>query len=540
MKLVTQILILALTPLLIVLGHNLYQSFYLKQTLESQLSNSLDEAGKVSLEYLLRQQTLAKQVGELLVSSPTAVEALHVRDSVALHELGAQIVQAGLIDSVVFIDSNGYIAARSDSMYHFNDTIQNQPIWIEAKKNQPFIGIINFDLRAQITVLLPIFRYQTDLTGYVLVSHFLDKEFMKVLHQGEVKALLNTDANWLPSKYTHHRLIEPNLTTLNGEKYSLHVWQDSSLELDFIKSLFMNQNLIIAIMMVLFLGLIIWVANGITRPLRELGAKLGAFAKGELTLHELTHALSPKRQGKSEVSALIDGVLAALRNLALAHQSFESSKEHASQSEARARALIEETLSKLRVPLLCIELHHDVENRSPQTIEALRVMHAIVDNMQTKLDSNNTSIKKACVVEILEEKINLSAKEYNIDLHVKGIDKLPEILYIDQERWSEFFDVLWNYLRDFLAAKAQIQMEWKYNNQTLRVQIISPTHAKALHLLAQASKEDVLNLDAIVRLHVSMFVYLGAKFETIEDGIQILTPLTKTATIKATQNQSPL
>ena len=540
MKLVTQILILALTPLAIVLGHNFYQSFYLKRTLESHLSNTLSQGAQVSLEYLSRQRTLARQVGHVLATSPRAIEALQVRDSVALHELGAQIVSAGLIDSVVFIDANGYVAARSNEMYHFNDSIQSHPLWSYAAKNKGFEGVIELDSKPQMGVFLPVIRFQTNLIGYVLVTHYLDDAFMDTLHRGDLKALLNTDSQWRPSVYTHYCPIDPALPTLDDKKYTLHVWQNSQTQLSFIERFYWNQNLAIGIMMGLFLGLIIWIAKGITKPLRELGLNLDAFAKGDLTLHGLSHALSPKRKGKNEVAVLIEGVLATLRTLALAHQSFELSKEQASQSEAKAKALVEDTLNQLRVPLLSLELHHDVDNRSPQTTEALRVMHAIVDNMQIKLSSNNSVDSKACIIELLEEEITKSAKMHGVDLHVRGIDKLPEILHIDQMRWIEFFDVTWGFLSGFLAQKPQVRIEWKYHNQTLCLDINSPTHIKALHLMAGSSWGENANIDAIVRLHVGMFVYLGAKFETTDTGIQIIFPSVKTATIKASPRQSPL
>jgi hypothetical protein len=494
----------------------------------------------VSLEHLNRQRTLAGQVGQVLASSPRTIEALQMRDTVTLHELGAQIVDAGLIDTVVFIDANGYVAARSKEMYHFNDTIQSHPLWLKITKDGEFEGVVNFDSKAQIGVVLPIVRFQTNIVGYVFVAHYLDEAFMESLHSGDAKALLNANSQWLPDKYTHYLPIDSLLPTLNDERYTLHVWQDAQVQLGFIGRFYRDQNIVIGLMMGIFLGLIIWVARGITRPLRELGSKLGEFAKGELTLHGLSHALSPKRQGKSEVAILVEGVLVTLRTLALAHQSFESSKEHASQSEARAKALVEETLNQLRLPLLSLELHHDVQNRSPQTVEALRVMHAIVDNMQTKLNLSSNNDIKACVIEVLAELIAKSAQNHGVDLRVKGIDKLPEILYIDQVRWSEFFDVVWEFLSGFLALKPQVQMEWKYYNQTLYLEIDSPTHIKALSLIAQSLHNDTLHLDAIVRLHVGMLAYAGAKFEVTTTGMQIIVPLVKTATIKASPRQSHL
>jgi len=540
MKLVTQILILSITPLILVFGYNFYQSYRLKQTLESHIENTLKSEASVSMEHLLRQRTLARQIGKVLATSQVAIEALNMRDSVALHELGSRVVDSGLVDSVVFIDTNKYVAARSDELYHFNDPTQSHPLWDKVERERNFEGFIIFDGKSQLGVIVPIVRFQTNLVGYVLVTHFLDEAFMKSLNSGSAKAFLSPNEQWLPKVFTHHHFINLDIPSLSAKKYALHVWKDAKIEKSFIEGFYKEQNFIITIVMILFFALILWVANGITKPLRDLGLRLGEFADGKLTLHGLTHVLLAKKRGKSEISVLIEGVLVTLRTLALTHKSFESSKERALKSGEKTKKIIEETLGQLRTPLLALELHCEEKNQDTKTKEALHVMRTIIDKAQNRLYSNDTITSEACVMQVLIESIATSAKKQNVDLHIKGIDTLPEIVYLDEIRWGEFFEFMWVYLKDFLPTKPHVFMEWTYQDGSLNIAIDSPTHTRALHLLVTPTNEELGSLDASTYLHMRMLMYAGVHFNPTNSGILIYLPLIKTATIKAKTNQSPL
>lgn len=327
MKIRTQILFITLIPLIAVLATNYYQASKFEELLKSKLNTQID-ATKKRLLFNLRTNILnTKKISQLLSKNYEIVRAIETRDSDLLFNTSKFYIDSKLISNIIFIDKNHNIISRGNDEYKFNDSAKALLNDTSVTNKKIFTGLFDFDKKYQYGTITPIYKFDVEIIGYVLVSHIIDKSFLNSLVEQKEYLLFDINESKidnievlddLGSDLNEYSLININFDLNLGksiENQGIIVFKDFTEEKQFIKDSKRKQNFLIFIMLIVLPLTIIFLVRKILEPLQNFNSYIQKFSNEDITLKTLILNLKKPLNTNKEISQINDSVLMALQTL---------------------------------------------------------------------------------------------------------------------------------------------------------------------------------------------------------------------------------
>ncbi len=176
MRLLPQILLLVLVPLLAAVGLSVYQMNVLLTRLDRTIQNELLRKVENVQKELERARIHAQQVAAILATSQEIVQAMTIKDQDLLHQRAHLFLALG-IDEITFVDQKGYVIARGHDEFRFGDRLSTLFDRMLSHP-EPITSLFTEDEKSYFLVAQGIKRVQERI-GTLLIGIELDRDFLE-------------------------------------------------------------------------------------------------------------------------------------------------------------------------------------------------------------------------------------------------------------------------------------------------------------------------------------------------------------------------
>ncbi len=467
MKILYQILPISLLPLLAVLSINYYQSEHIKQIHKTNTINSFITIEKNISELLNKKTRTYKQFSHLIVTSSNIQNAIKTRDNNVLYTTAKKYIDSKLFTKILFIDNKGFVIARGENEYLFNDNIKNTLLKDIFNKKEELSAIVEFDGKYNLIYLKPIYRFDVEFAGYILIGETIDSNFLETL---------NINNYFLKFDFKNDKTIDNfnSLYSINKDQYENYTFtlkykqltkSDTSPIITIYKNyknedkLFENNSINLSnfiILMLFILPIIIWyLTKKILSPINNLNKTLANFMDNKISLDKTIKQLKNVPSSNIEIEQIIKSVLSSLTKLYNTQHKLITEKEKTQKADQYKSEFISNISTQIDQPLNTILTFGDILQQTNLDKEQKNYLNPIVKNsyklkniFSDLIDLSNIAYEnlKLDIAPIdIEMTFDDIEKFFKVEIENKGlefeiyIDPLQSdlCLYLDKERFKQ-------------------------------------------------------------------------------------------------------
>lgn len=467
MKILYQILPISLLPLLAVLSINYYQSEHIKQIHKTNTINSFIAIEKNINELLNKKTRTYKQFSQHIGTSSNILNAIKTRDNNVLYITAKKYIDSKLFTKILFIDKDGFVIARGGNEYLFNDDIKDTLLKDIFNKKGEFSGILEFDGDYNFIYLKPIYRFDVEFAGYILIGEIIDSDFLETLNINnyflkldfeDKKTIDNFDSRYSISqesyenytfklKYKQLSRIDtpPVVTIFKNYKDEDKLFENNSINLS---------NFII--LMLFILPIIIWyLTKRILSPINNLNKTLANFMENKISLDKTIKQLKNVPSSNVEIEQIIKSVLSSLTKLYNTQHKLITEKEKTQKADQYKSEFISNISTQIDQPLNTILTFGDILQQTNLDREQKNYLNPIVKNsyklkniFSDLIDLSNIAYENL-KLDIAPTDINLIFDEierfFKIEIENKGLEfevyvdpsQNDHCLYLDKNRFKQ-------------------------------------------------------------------------------------------------------
>lgn len=393
MRILYQILIVSLLPLVAVLLVNYYQSEHIVEISKKNTKDSLITIEKNLKELLNKKIQTYQQLSKLIINSQNIINSISTRDNNVLYTTAKQYIDSGLFSEIVFIDKNGYVIARGDNEYLFNDNIKDTLLKNIFEQKKEFNGIIEFDNKYNFIHMKPVYKFDVEFLGYIIIGESIDKNFINSINTDNLFIKINflqnnTSINNFTQQYLnniskyekHNFTLAYEQLTKSNKKTQISIYKNYKKEDKILNNKHLNLSNIIIIMLVLLPILISYLTRKILSPLNNLNTILIDFKENKKQLDSTLTELKNIPSNNYEIEQIVTSVSSTLEKLLILQNNLIIEKEKSLKSDRYKSDFIENISSEISHPLVSIITFTDILKSTSLDKEQQNYLNTILKN----------------------------------------------------------------------------------------------------------------------------------------------------------------
>ena len=488
MKILYQLLIISLFPLAIVLGINYYQSEQLDKVHKENTQNHLINIEKNLLELLNKKNQQYKQFLQVIKTNEL-LSLIENRDNNALYSISKKYIRAKLFSQIVFIDKDGFVIARGNDEYKFNDNIKDTILKDFFNKKDQFSGIIYFDDNYHLVSIIPIYKYDVDFVGYMILGETIDKNFLDSLNINQYFLKMEFDHDKVVNNFTEEYFDDnqnhisykfdleyERLYNINKAP-SITIYKNYNNDTLIKKSSLTLSNIIIAILIIL--PIIIWYFTyRAILPLNKLNLTLLEFMHNNLPLFDTINKLKEIQTNTKETKLITTSILSTLDKLYKSQNALLQEKRKSQESDKMKSDFIEDINLQIKRPLNSIINFGDIlfktkldkvqENYLNTIIKSSYTLKSTFDDIVDlskisygTMEFDNKATKIGELINELEAffKIDIENKSLSLEILIDTFDN-DHTINIDKERLKKILiKIITNAIKYTFSGQIRILFE---------------------------------------------------------------------------------
>lgn len=493
MRLTAQILFFTLLPLLIVLGNNFYQSLKLENILNEKLKNNINNINKQILYNIDEKIKTTKKVAKLLSNSHLIVESIENRDVDFLYNRSKNFIKTNMISNIIFLDNKGIVLSRGNNEFLFNDSIEDTELFKIFKKAKKHTELIKFDNKYQYITFYPIYKFDVNIIGYVIVGQIINKNFINSL-EGDDYKLEFTIKNENINSFTDDFIDDLDKYTKIDINKLISIYINISQEKQSILDIKSKQTKIIITLLILSALFVIIFVRKILKPFNQLNNNLLGFTNNKTSLETLIKSIDEIKDSNNELNQLKQSIFLSLKSLQKTQKKLIESNKNANHAHKLKSDFLSNMSYQIRTPMNEIigfigilkdtKLNEKQDTYINKIVNSTQILIDVVNNILdiSKIEAGNLKINykhsslKNCFKNI---KQNYQEKilHNNLDFIIKIDDKFEKYKFkIDSDRLCQALEnIIDNAIKftnnGFVKIEAKINdMKDNYCDLTINIQ----------------------------------------------------------------------